>query len=277
MCKMNKFADIIDRKDLFAFHKLINKEGIKFYEYITFTFEENQFSDNMYFLLIYNLWSTNTSKTRRYDKFSNYILDNFSVLASKAQVLALEEINDFPSFNDRSIKKSVRTKRKINYMNERIINHILIDSFKKEVKLKDCFYDVVINTVGIKNTEIRDLTGNIYSKFRDSHCCYYVFLVTINKIYIKNLNLNYNLVDKNISFKSFNFDDIKFITLSGPKNYDLLSKFMILTNKNFDDIIIPKSKYLAVKNLKKALLLLLDSKGLAIQDLSTKSKVLNIL
>ncbi|MGL4990587.1 MAG: hypothetical protein ACRC57_05365 [Sarcina sp.] len=277
MCKIKKFVEIAQTKNLFAFHTLINKEGEHFYDYLISRFEENDICYNLYFLLIYNLWFENNSSIKNFNSIDSYIHSSISKFSEKAKFLSLEKIPDFPSLYDTTQKKNIIKKRKINYMNERIINHIILNEFKNELNIKDCFYEVVTNTVNSRRTDIRNLSGSIFTKSKDSHAIYYVFIITINSIFMKKLDIEYNNVSSEQGYDEFNFSDLKFISFVGPKGYKVLNKFMVLTFNHFDDLIIPQSKSIHMYSLKRALILLLDSKNVPIKHLEAKNNIKHIV
>lgn len=277
MCKIKKFIELAQTKNLFAFHTLINKEGEHFYDYLISRFEENDICYNLYFLLIYNLWFENNSNIKNFNSINDYIHSNISKFSEKAKFLSLEKISDFPSLHDITQKKSTIKKRKFNYMNERIINHIILNEFKKQLNIKNCFYEVVTNTVNSRRTDIRNLSGSIFTKSKDSHAVYYVFIITINNIFMKKLDIQYNNISNEQKYYEFNFSDLKFISFIGPRGYKVLDKFMVLTFNHFDDLIIPQSKSTQMNSLKRALLLLLDSKNIPIKHLEAKNNINHII
>ncbi|WP_297522307.1 hypothetical protein [uncultured Clostridium sp.] len=273
MCKLKKFTQIISDQDLFKFHLLLTKEGLNILNKIESTVLDTQIIRNTYFLLFYNLWNTETYKLKKYDTLIDYINCNIDKYSLEAKSLSLPEIHDFFKILPTNEKDSIIKKRESNYINELIINNILLNKFKKELNLKDCFYEILLNSFSKRKTEFRDSTGLIQSKSNDSRTCYHAYIITLDKIYFKKLDFKY----QEISSEEFSLNDIKFISFVGPRHYSDFSRNMVITFSHFRDIGIFQNQDYDSRKLKEVLLLLLESKNILIKRLSTKSNIRNII
>ena len=271
MCKLNKYIKAIEEENIFTFHLLINKYGEEIFNGISTEIPEENLKESIYFLILVNLWNSNKRILKKYIDLKEYIKENIKVVYDDAQKLILENINDFLEQ-----KENLKGLRKIHYMNERIINNLLITDVKAGLKIKECFYEIVLNSVSGRVTETRTNTGLIHSRSTNKNlCCYYVYIITLDKIYVRGYNIYFKKVLD--SYKEFPHKDIDSISFVGTREMNLLERNMVLTFKQFKDIVVFKSKNLKTIQFKKALLILLDPYNLRIKKLDIHSEIQNII
>lgn len=127
MLKFKTVTKAVLNRDLFKYHTLINKYGQVIFDKLDEISGDSN-TENMYFLLLTELWDEREVVIEHISQFDDYIDFKLDLIRKEAVVLKLEKLATSPSLADENIDLTILKQREITHLNSLIINNILQDS-----------------------------------------------------------------------------------------------------------------------------------------------------
>ncbi|MGL5576017.1 MAG: hypothetical protein ACRDCW_10790 [Sarcina sp.] len=123
MLKFKTLTKAAQNKDISKFQDSITKYGQVIFDKLD-VLKGNSNIENLYFLLLTNLWNEKENITEHIALFDDYIDFKLNSIKQASINLKLEKNENLLSLSDININLEVLKERKINYLNELVINYI---------------------------------------------------------------------------------------------------------------------------------------------------------
>lgn len=212
-----KFIDTLKNRDIYGFRLEIDKIGNEILDKI----RNNKYDDkdvfNIYFEALKDLWSLKNNKINSLTDLEEYLDTKIENRKSIEDYRLFDNRKSFLSLNDKSISKKARLNRYLLYLNELIVEEILLDEFKDSIDEKKIEFERVIScrkrVVTPKGIEYNNELNEVYIK---------LYLISKNFIYEKWLNIRYINIFKDKPYKVYNINEIEAMKNKGNKELIIL-------------------------------------------------------
>lgn len=213
-----KLIDTLNNRDIYGFRLEIDKIGNEILEKI----RDNKYDDkdvfNIYFETLKDLWSLKNNKINSVTDLEKYLDTKIENRKSIEDYKLFDNRKSFLSLNDKSISKKARLNRYLLYLNELIIEEILLDDFKNTIGEKKIEFERVIScrkrVVTPKGISYNNEINEVYIK---------LYLISKNFIYEKPLNIRYKNIFKDKPYKIYSMNEIE--AMKNKNNKEMIILF----------------------------------------------------
>ncbi|MGL4452915.1 MAG: hypothetical protein ACRCTZ_17260 [Sarcina sp.] len=123
MLKFKTLTKAAQNKDISKFQDSITEYGQVIFDKLDILKGDSNI-ENLYFLLLTNLWNEKENITEHIALFDDYIDFKLNSIKQASINLKLEKNENLLSLSDVNINLEILKERKINYLNELVINYI---------------------------------------------------------------------------------------------------------------------------------------------------------
>ncbi|MGL5765492.1 MAG: hypothetical protein ACRCX8_07620 [Sarcina sp.] len=200
--RTSAIRNIIITKNIYSFKFFLYKDKNKIYEIIRRKFIGEDVY-NVYFKIMIDLWYGKIFlKT---EMSIEKVLEIYIAKIYEAPVYNLfDRRKSFPSLNDITLDGSILVSRKLLYVNEIILETLLLEQFQDEINEPVIEYKKLVSFVK------RNITakGEVYDREETIRYREHLYILTDRKIYIKKLNTRFEVYKNEESYKVYKFSDI---------------------------------------------------------------------
>ncbi|WP_297634424.1 hypothetical protein [uncultured Clostridium sp.] len=212
-----KIIDTLKNKDIYGFRLEIDKIGKEILEKIQDNKYDNKDVFNIYFETLKDLWSLENNKINSLADLEKYLDTKVKNRKNIEDYRLFDNRKSFLSLNDKSISKKARLNRYLLYLNELIVEEILLDDFKNTIGEKKIEFERVIScrkrVVTPKGIAYNNELNEVYIK---------LYLISKNFIYEKPLNIKYINIYKDKPYKIYSMNEIEAMKNKGNKEMIIL-------------------------------------------------------
>lgn len=249
MLKFKTVTKAVHNKDLFKFHALITEYGQVIFEKLDAVSGDSN-TENMYFLLLTELWNEKETVIEHISQFDDYIDFKLDLIKKEAYTLKLEKIKSFPSLTDENIDLSILKQREIVHRNEIIINYILIDAFKTEVGDTSFKFTKVVPTT----QRAMECNGLFYTLTHVGHYCFFVYLATENKLYVKSLNIKFEKMPDTKDYSEYNLNTLSEVKIIENEHLEPIAREFRLDFTDSSPLVIVEEHTIESRDIKNYIL-----------------------
>lgn len=200
--RTSAIRNIITTKNIYSFKFFLYKDKNKIYDIIRRKFIGEDVY-NVYFKIMTDLWYGKI--LLRTEMSIEKVLEIYITRIYEAPLYNLfDRRKSFPSLNDITLDESVLVSRKLLYVNEIILETLLLDQFQDEINEPVIEYKKLVSFVK------RNITANgeVYDREETLRYREHLYIVTDRKIYIKKLNTRFEVYKDEANYKVYKFSDI---------------------------------------------------------------------
>ncbi|MGL4991637.1 hypothetical protein [Cetobacterium sp.] len=200
--RTSAIRNIIITKNIYSFKFFLYKDKNKIYEIIRRKFIGEDVY-NVYFKIMIDLWYGKI--LLKTEMSIEKVLEIYIAKIYEAPVYNLfDRRKSFPSLNDITLDGSILVSRKLLYVNEIILETLLLEQFQDEINEPVIEYKKLVSFVK------RNITakGEVYDREETIRYREHLYILTDRKIYIKKLNTRFEVYKNEESYKVYKFSDI---------------------------------------------------------------------
>ncbi|MGL4742112.1 MAG: hypothetical protein ACRC41_15135 [Sarcina sp.] len=200
--RTSAIRNIITTKNIYSFKFFLYKDKNKIYDIIRRKFIGEDVY-NVYFKIMTDLWYGKI--LLKTEMSIEKVLEIYITRIYEAPIYNLfDRRKSFPSLNDITLDESVLISRKLLYVNEIILETLLLDQFQDEINEPVIEYKKLVSFVK------RNITANgeVYDREETLRYREHLYIVTDRKIYIKKLNTRFEVYKDEANYKVYKFSDI---------------------------------------------------------------------
>ncbi|MGL4654865.1 MAG: hypothetical protein ACRCWM_03105 [Sarcina sp.] len=261
MLKFKTVTKAVQKRDLFKFHALITEYGQVIFDKLD-AISGNSNTENMYFLLLTELWNEKEFVIEHISLFDDYIDFKLDLIKKESTTLKLEKIKSFPSLTEENIDLSILKQREIVHRNELIINYILIDDFKSEVNDTNFKFTKVVPTT----ERAMECNGLFYTLTHSNHYAFFVYLVTEEKLYVKSLNIKFEKMPDTKDYSEYNLNTLSEVKIIENENLEPIAREFRLDFTNSSPLVIVEEHTIESRDIKNYILNYAKEHDIAVVD-----------
>ena len=269
MLKFKTVTKAVHAKDLYKFHTLINEYGEIIFEKLDEVSGDSN-TENLYFLLLTELWNEQESVIEHISQFDDYIDFKMDLLRKEAICLKLDVIKSFPSLADENTDLTILKQRAIVHRNERVLNYILIEKFKTELGIKETKFEKVVPVM----KRAMENNGVFYTITHSSQFAFFIYISTGEKLYVKSLNIKFEHLIGTVENSEYNLNALTEIEIPENKALETIAREFRLDFTDSKPLVLLEERSIECRDIKNYILDFAKDKGITITDYEKKHKSL---
>ncbi|MGL4762436.1 MAG: hypothetical protein ACRCWG_13395 [Sarcina sp.] len=249
MLKFKTVTKAIHANDLYKFHTLINEYGDVIFEKLDEVSGDSD-TENLYFLLLTELWNEKESVIEHISQFDDYIDFKMDLIKKEAACLTLDTIKSFPSLADENIDLTVLKQRAIVHRNERVLNYILIENFKTELGISNTKFEKVVPIM----KRAMENNGIFYTITHSSQFAFFIYISTGEKLYVKSLNIRFEHLIGTVENSEYNLNALTEVEIQENKSLETISREFRLDFTDSKPLVLLEERSIECRDIKNYIL-----------------------